>query len=145
MSSLISFKCCINTTDPSAPLGVEIWLDDDKFFDQNHVTGPIIVNHEIDTVDQKHILKFILKNKIQEHTTLDVEGNIVHDACITVSDVSFDDINLGQVFVNLATYKHDFNGTQNSTAEQFFGTMGCNGCVELEFSTPIYLWLLEHM
>ena len=42
-------------------------------------------------------------------------------------------------------FQHDFNGTQPEIKDTFFGEMGCNGTVSLRFTTPIYLWLLEHM
>mgnify|MGYP003352455181 CR=1 FL=1 len=42
-------------------------------------------------------------------------------------------------------YRHDYNGTGQPTEDNFFGVLGCNGTVELRFTTPIYLWLLEHM
>jgi hypothetical protein len=44
-----------------------------------------------------------------------------------------------------ATYTHNFNGAGAETQEKFYGEIGCNGIVSLKFSTPIYLWLLEHM
>jgi hypothetical protein len=44
-----------------------------------------------------------------------------------------------------AVYTHDFNGTQQEIQDEFYSEMGCNGTVSLKFSTPIYLWLLEHM
>jgi len=49
------------------------------------------------------------------------------------------------VFLDRAVYVHDFNGTGKFVNKQFFGEMGCNGTVELKFSSPFYLWLLENM
>jgi len=49
------------------------------------------------------------------------------------------------VFIDHATYTHNFNGTQAETTDKFYGEMGCNGTVSLRFTTPIYLWLLETM
>jgi hypothetical protein len=105
------------------------------------VTG----NLPSDDVEAEHVLKLVLKNKQTEHTRLSESGEILNDACLTVSNLTFDSIKLGQIVNDLSIYEHDFNGTQSATKQQFFGTMGCNGTVELKFSTPIYLWLLENM
>jgi hypothetical protein len=87
----------------------------------------------------------LLKNKQPEHTQLSGLGEILQDSCLIISNLKFDGIELGQIVNDLSVYQHDFNGTQALTTDKFFGTMGCNGTVELKFSTPIYIWLLEHM
>jgi hypothetical protein len=86
-----------------------------------------------------------MKNKIQEHTVVDSDGNIISDAMLTIANITFDDIKLGHLFTEQAVYHHDFNGTQDPIKDKFFGDMGCNGYVSLRFTTPIYLWLLENM
>ena len=67
------------------------------------------------------------------------------DATLTIKDLAFDEIKLNYMLTELAVYTHDFNGTQDTTQDKFYGEMGCNGTVSLKFATPIYLWLLEHM
>jgi hypothetical protein len=86
-----------------------------------------------------------MKNKTQEHTTVDEQGSIVNDARLTISDVALDEISLKQIFFEQAVYTHDFNGTQAETIDKFYGEMGCNGTVSLKFFSPVYLWLLETM
>ena len=90
-------------------------------------------------------LKFILKNKLPDHTQISNNGEILHDSCLKISKIAFDDIELEFNVLQNFTYKHDCNGTTELKEHQFFDTMGCNGTVELKFSTPIYLWLLENM
>jgi hypothetical protein len=90
-------------------------------------------------------LYFIIKNKKQEHTKIDEQGNIISDARLTLKDVAFDEIPLAQLFVDHAVYRHNFNGTSSAVDDKFFGELGCNGTLSLHFTTPIYLWLLEHM
>ena len=92
-----------------------------------------------------HELRFVMKNKTVAHTQIDLSGNIVTDARLTISDVAFDEIKLGQMFIDQTQYTHDFNGSQPEITDRFYGEMGCNGTVSLQFTTPIYLWLLEHM
>jgi hypothetical protein len=61
-----------------------------------------------------------------------------------ITDLSFDEILLAQIFVDKATYTHNFNGTGEETQEKFYGELGCNGTISLKFTTPIYLWILEN-
>jgi len=98
-----------------------------------------------DADDQTHVLEFVLSGKTSEHTQITEQGEIVSDVTVQIKDIAFDDIVIDQMVSELAEYHHDFNGTQAAVMDRFFGTMGCNGTVRLEFTTPIYLWLLENM
>jgi hypothetical protein len=86
-----------------------------------------------------------MKNKTLDDTVVDDTGNILKDARLVVSNLSFEDIELNQLVFQRAVYTHNFNGTQDTIKDEFYGEMGCNGTVDIEFTTPIYLWLLEHM
>jgi hypothetical protein len=141
----IKFSCNISTTDSSAPLGLEAWIDDHKFFDLAHVTESQEISTEINNDQAEYVLRLIMKNKTPACTKVNDTGEIVQDARLVIEGIAFDDIKLGHVFTELATYTHDFNGTGPETKEKFYGEMGCNGTVRLEFTTPIYFWILEHM
>lgn len=141
----VKFNCVVSSTDFSVPLGLEIWLDEHKFFDQSHIDQRCQVEHEISDDDGDHELRFVLKHKQSDHTKVDADDNIVKDATITVSDIEFDGIDCQYLTTTLAQYQHDFNGTGEPTSQRFYGELGCNGTVSLKFSTPIYLWLLENM
>ena len=141
----IKFNCVVGSTNVAVPLGLEIWLDQHKFFDQDHIDQDYNIEHEISDDDGDHELRFVLKNKQADHTQIDLDGNIVSDVTVIISDIQFDEIDCQYLTVKLAEYQHDFNGTGNPTIDKFYGSMGCNGTVSLKFSTPIYLWLLENM
>jgi hypothetical protein len=98
-----------------------------------------------DTDDETHVLEFVLSGKTSDHTRITEQGEIVSDVTVQIKDIAFDDIVIDQIFSELAEYHHDFNGTQSAVIERFYGTMGCNGTVRLQFTTPIYIWLLENM
>jgi len=138
-------SCTIGTTDPIAKLALEIWLDNQQLWHAEQIAELTSLTFDLEEDEDEHELKFVMKNKDLSHTTVDSDGNILSDARLTVSDLAFDEIKLGQIFIDQSTYTHDFNGTQNKIVEQFYGEMGCNGTVSLKFTTPIYLWLLEKM
>lgn len=138
-------SCRIGTTDPASLLGLEIWLDHEQIFNSEHVNSTVDFKHEFADTEAEHQLRFVLKNKLAEHTTIDADGNIIKDARLTISNVVFENIEIDQVFLSKSVYTHNFNNTQPEIKDQFFGEMGCNGTVAIDFTTPIYLWLLESM
>lgn len=126
-------------------LGIELWIDKNKFFDNTVSPGRHHIIHEFDSNDGDHYLKIKLKNKSNEHTTVNDLGEIVSDALINISNIAFDEIQIDQLMYQLAEYVHDTNGKETIAVHKFYGNLGCNGHVQLHFSTPIYLWLLENM
>ena len=113
MENTATFSCKIGTTDPSAPLGMEIWIDNNKIFDLPHVTETVEYKSAFSDADGEHELRFVMKNKTIDHTQIDESGNIIKDACLTLQDVVFEEIELGNMFMEKAVYTHDFNGTQD--------------------------------
>jgi hypothetical protein len=145
MDNTTKISCSIATTDAEAPIGIEVWVGDQQLLNVEHVTETINFDHDIELDDGDYELRFVMKNKPNGFTKCDADGNIIKDACLTLSNLAFEEIELGQTFYNQAVYQHDFNGTRPEIKDQFFGIMGCNGTVGLKFTSPIYLWLLEHM
>lgn len=143
--SKFSFR--LTPSNPRTQLGFEVWINDQCTFATDHVAESVTISGDLppDDVGGQHTLKFVLKNKQCNHTTVDDQGNIVADAVLEITDLAFDDIALGQIVNQLSVYHHDFNGTQAPTTDKFFDVMGCNGTVELPFTTPVYLWFLENM
>jgi hypothetical protein len=136
------FSCRVGATGPGLRLRLE--LDDQVFFDgdpYDHGQCSILFDDD----EREHLLVFTLAGKSPEHTKISTDGLIMEDLVVEISDISFDDIQLGHTFTSLAVYTHDWNGTGATTTQPFYSTMGCNGTVSLEFNTPVYLWLLEHM
>lgn len=138
-------KFDIVSNDISTPLGIEIWIDNRLLLACEHVKETVQFCYQLPDADAKHTLAVILKNKLPSHTTLDSQNNIIKDATITIKNIFFDSVECSALFYSLAKYSHNFNGSSDNITEDFFGTMGCNGTVRLDFETPVYLWLLEHM
>jgi hypothetical protein len=143
MTPNVSITFNLNTTDATAELGFEAWIDQRRFLDLGHVKDIQKITVELDDQDDaEHELMLVLKNKTTEHTQVDEQGNIITDARLLITDVSFDEIKLGHIVTEVSTYKHDYNGTGAITQDKFYGELGCNGTVSLKFSTPMYLWFL---
>ena len=145
MTNTVSITFELNTTNESAELGFEAWVDDKKFVDLNHVQSPQLITIDMPDADGNHELRLILKGKTEAHTQIDEQGTIISDAVLTINNLAFDEIKLGHMLTELATYTHNYNGTQGQVTDKFYSELGCNGTVSLKFVTPIYLWLLENM
>jgi hypothetical protein len=146
MSNLVAISFVLDTTDAAVPLGFEAWIDDKKFYDTAHVQDNQKIQIEIADDDAQHELRLVLKNKILDHTKIDQVGNIISDARLIITDLTFDGIALGPLVSNHAIYTHDQNAQlPTPVQDKFYGEMGCNGTISLKFTTPMYLWLLEHM
>jgi len=145
MENTVKISCVVNTTDSAVPLCMEIWLNNQQIFNQEWVTDSQTISYELSDLDAEHELRFVMKNKTADHTTVDESGSIVKDACLIISDLAFDEIALGHIVTEKAVYAHDFNGTGSLIQDKFFGQMGCNGTVSIKFTTPMYLWLLENL
>lgn len=141
----MTISCAVSTSDPVTPLGLEIWVDHQKLIDQDHVQNPVLFSHVMPDVDGQHQLRIVLKNKQANDTKLDEQGKIVKDACLIVDNLTIADVPLGYLMSMLSTYTHDYNGTGPKTQDKFYNIIGCNGVVELKFTTPVYLWLLENL
>ena len=142
--STVILTFVVQSTGPDLHLTVK--LDDTIIYNKSPGDSPEKISYSFDdSVETEHVLCFEMSGKLPEHTTVTESGEIIQDRVIKISEVAFDDIVLGQVFVESAQYHHDFNGTGDAISEKFYGVMGCNGHVEMRFSTPIYLWLLESM
>ena len=135
----------VSPTSASAELGFEAWLNNQQNVNIDHITNSTEVSVPVSDDDGEHVLKLILKGKRPEHTVINDSGEIVADSVLEIYDLSFDGIPLGQIVNEKTVYTHDFNGHGVVAQHQFFGVMGCNGTVELQFTTPVYLWLLENM
>lgn len=145
MANTYTISCIIAPTNPKAKLGFEIWNDDEKILDVEHVAESIEFHHEFAEDEAQHTLKFVMKNKTQFDTRIDHQGEILKDACLDISKISFDGIELTYPVLQQIVYEHDYNGFGDPVSDKFYGTMGCNGQASLKYSTPIYLWLLENI
>ena len=136
----------LDSSDYHARLAFEVLLNNTVVFATDHVTAPTTITVAVPDDDAEHELKFVLKNKTQEHTKIDeIDGNIVSDAMLSISNIEFDEIKLGHMFFEQAVYHHDMNGSWPLGEHKFYGNMGCNGYVSLKFTAPVYIWLLENM
>lgn len=139
-------KLSLEATTPGSHIGLQIRLDGRVIFDSYEALDHHAFEHEFtDSANAQHVLEIEMMGKLPSDTEIDSQGQILSDRAITIENMAFDDIELGQLVIDSATYTHDFNGSQDTIQDQFYGSLGCNGIVRIEFSSPVYLWMLENM
>jgi len=142
MTNTVKITCRVTATAPGLTLIARV--DDREIFRGDACSSNDIVADLADD-DAEHVLVFELSGKTAEHTKIDQSGAILQDTTISVQGLAFDEIELGNLFYENAVYEHDSNGTGPLIQDQFYGIMGCNCTVSLQFPTPIYFWMIENM
>ena len=98
-----------------------------------------------DNIEAEQQVTIEMCGKTTDHTTIDANGNIVHDVVVNVNKIIIDDNDVTALFcTGKQCYTHNFNGTQDSLVDEFYGVIGCNGVVSIAFTTPIFIWLLDN-
>jgi hypothetical protein len=145
MSDSVTFSCTVNNSNPEVPLALEVTLNEQVKYKNSHVTGLSKISFDIPDSEIEQCLAFTMSGKQQHHTKIDQEGNILSDALLEIRSITVDGIELDTFLPGRMQYHHDFNGTKPPVEEIFYSDMGCNGTVKWEFTTPFYLWILEHI
>lgn len=117
--------------------GINIWQGDPE--------GQHCIEFVSPDQEGEHQLVIELSGKTADHTRIDEQGQIIEDTVVKITNINFDEILVDQLIYNTAHYDHDFNGTQPPIKDRFFGFMGCNGRLTVDFYTPSYIWLLDNM
>lgn len=90
-----------------------------------------------------HAISIELYNKNDGDTVTDDDENIINDVILNIDNIELDQVSLDTLLWTKSVY------TPNDTSitEPVTGcvNLGWNGTWKLEFSTPVYLWLLENL
>ena len=128
-----------------SPLSLQVKLDGVSIFKQAVTERQVIDYVFDDTPESVHQLEIELFGKTAEHTKITETGEIIEDCVINIENITLDGVVIDTMFMLNSQYCHDFNGSQAPVTDVFYGTLGCNGTVKFEFTSPAYIWLLENM
>ena len=144
---ITEFSCDIESNDPTIPLCIRVRLDGEEIACISPVPEHYHLHYEFnDSIDEEsHVMEFELSGKMPEHTEVNDHGEIVKDATVTIRNKRFESVMVDTAVDANTRYHHDFNGSQSSIDDDFFGVMGCNGVARFEFTTPMYIWMLDNL
>lgn len=126
------------------PPRAKVYINSDLIFDDK-ITQPTDVKWLGNLSEGKHKITVELLDKNKYQTIIE-NNKITKDQLLNIDSCSFDDINIGFLKHTLSKYYPD--QTQHKGAPLLVNdcvNLGWNGKWELEFSIPIYIWLLENI
>jgi hypothetical protein len=125
---------------------LDIYCDDHQIFGAIAQETSQTVIHDVPENPGDHVLKLIMTGKNRTHTRVDAQGNIVDDVFFTIQRLEFEDLDVREIFCQgRECYTHSFNSDRPGILDEFYGSLGCNGVVEMRFSLPIFLWLNDYL
>ena len=97
-----------------------------------------------------HVLDIVFKNKQPGDTGGFVDGGVLRDLLLHLDAIKLDNIDITDQLHDLITYHLDRpqqygDMTEPTDTLKKTLTMGFNGRLRLQFSTPLYIWLLENL
>ena len=124
-----------------------IWLDE-GVVSQSEVGAAVhTFKFERALAEGNHTLSIRLENKDQRTDTVVENGEIVKDMLLNIDDIRIDDISIGPLMWT-AEYRLDqpqqFKGNTIDHLDNCVN-LGWNGTYTLRFTSPFYVWLLEHL
>jgi len=141
-----SFSFDVSPSDPTNPLGVEIWINDQQIADHVRLDQLQSISYLFDDEnEQLYTVKIVVKNKTVAHTQVNEDGEIIRDSLVIINNFKIDEIEIDKIVHKKAIYSHNYNGSQAEINDRFYGPAGCNGVITFDFTSPGYLWLLENM
>jgi len=89
-------------------------------------------------------IQVVMRGKTEEHTIIDEQGDIVYNVHAIVQQIILDEIDVTDLYVNgnPCYYHVGSNNNQNgpTLTDEFYGFIGLNGEVRIEFTTPMWYW-----
>lgn len=136
---------CLKLSRPASNIKVAVHLGDRLVYQGSPHDQMSVAMDIDDNVEQLQTLRIDMQGKTPEDTKLDDQANIVDDVVLYANKFEIDGIAVDLAVFEHCVYTHNFNGFGNAVNDRFHGVMGCNGTVTFDFTTPIYIWLLENM
>ena len=136
----------LRATQICPDIHLEIRFDDQCVANLTAIDTIQTVTLSLSDSAQEHVLQLVMQGKNKTHTRLDDQGQILDDVAFLIERLEFEDLDMRPIFCQgLCCYTHNGNGTLQEFLDEFYGYMGCNGRVEMRFTTPIFLWLADQV
>ena len=154
----LKFKLELYATMWDKPPHAEIMINDKRYF-KGDITATedksnaIVFEQELDEgKDYELVIK--RSGKSNNQTVVNEKGDILHDQLLHIKNIEIDEINIGGL-VYEGVYTPEYPepwatqqreaGTELKESFKNVTQMGHNGSWRFKFSSPFYMWLLEHL
>ncbi len=123
--------------------GARVYINHTLIF-ENLIAEPTKVSWQGTTQDRNKIT-VEMYNKKPGDTVTNKNGAIVKDVTLNINSITLDDIELDNLLWTNSIYYPNTDETGAPESMKECVNLGWNGRWELEFDSPVYLWLLENL
>lgn len=142
MLETVKLNITLSSNYQTHPPKARILLDGKELFRQ-HITEQTTFSHQVEVTDgTDHQLAIELRHKLSEHTVIDEQGKIIQDSILQIDSLSIEDID---IIEQLSTNQKQFYYEHSGEHHILYNTLGVNGRAIINFSSPIYVWMLENI
>lgn len=142
MLETVKLDITLNSNYQTHPPKARILIDGKEIFKQ-HITDSTTLSQQIElTPGTNHQLAIELRHKLPEHTVIDDQGKIIEDSVLLIESFSIEDVEITE---QLSTNEKQFYYEHSGGRHQLYNTLGVNGKAIINFSSPIYIWMLENI
>jgi hypothetical protein len=135
----------ISANKPCKDIFLTVLCNEVKLAEFPADTSVKTIAYDLEDASADHVLKLVMTGKNSRHTQVDNSGQIIDDVYFSVDRLEFEGLDMREIFcLGHECYTHSFNGSRPEFLDEFYGQLGCNGVVDIRFSTPIFLWLNQH-
>jgi hypothetical protein len=140
-----NISCDIICGLPNPPMKILVSFDGEVILSERTTKSKYSISHDFDATDngKSHIFNVNLSGKVDEHTI----GDSTDSSQISIVNITLDGMSIDCALTrndNIIKYTHDNNGYSDEVVVGFVDVMAFNGTIEMEFKTPLYLWVLEN-
>ena len=151
--SEFTVTCTLEVNIPTKPLLFKITVDDKDVFFVNTSETTYNIAFDVPEDGNDHSIKFIMAGKTDDHAETDDNNDVIDSAQVEIKHISIAGVDITGLLMYETSktpslfieYTHDGNGYDNKVTVPFSSVMGYNGVAEFKISSPVHLWVLEHM
>jgi hypothetical protein len=118
------------------PLHLTIRLNGVVQYDQAVIHSETF-NYALPDEEQEHVIEFELSGKTDQHSVLNDRGEMDRNSCVSIRNLCFNDVPVNDMLYKIGIYRH-------RVTEPFYGALNYNGLAQIQFTTPVDLWLFEN-
>ena len=122
------------------PLDLIIKIDDRILHMDVSGAKNTTIHKKISVEQGDHVLTLRVTNKNDRSTTVDEQKKILKDSYVKIKKLLIDDFDFGRIMFSESKHIDNHNNITISP-----GGVYTNGTWSLNFTTPVYIWLLEKL
>ena len=122
------------------PLDLVIKIDDRTLHMDVSGAKSTTIDKKISVEPGDHLLTLSVSNKNNRSTVVDEHNNILADSYVKIKKLFIDEIDFGRIMFSESKHVDNNNNITISP-----GGVYTNGTWSLNFTTPVYIWLLEKL